>query len=111
MADPAVWAEFLPAFPALVLLLVGYGTANVLFWNRSLLLAFNQPGYPLRVMLWCGLIKVLLSFWVIPTFGFSGEAALLSAYLWCHRLDRPAPACARFRHKGSLNTETQRLKS
>ena len=73
-------AEFLPAFPALVLLLVGYGTANVLFWNRSLLLAFNQPGYALRVMLWCGLIKVLLSFWVIPTFGFSGEAALLSAY-------------------------------
>ena len=31
-------------------------------------------------MLWCGLIKVLLGFWVIPTFGFTGEAALLSAY-------------------------------
>ena len=72
--------EFLPAFPALLLLLLGYGTANVLFWNRSLLLAFNRPGFPFRVMLWCGLIKVLLGFWVIPTFGFTGEAALLSAY-------------------------------
>jgi O-antigen/teichoic acid export membrane protein len=72
--------EFLPAFPALVMLLLGYGAANILFWNRSLLLAFNRPGYPFRVMLWCGLIKVLLGLWVIPTFGFTGEAALLSAY-------------------------------
>lgn len=73
-------AEFLPAFPALVLLLVGYGVANTLFWNRSLLLAFNLPGYPFKVMLWCGVIKVLLGLWIIPTFGFTGEAALLSAY-------------------------------
>ena len=72
--------EYLPAYPALLVLLVGYGTANVLFWNRTLLLAFNQPGYPFRVMLWCGLLKVALSFWVIPTMGYIGAAALLSIY-------------------------------
>ncbi len=73
------WA-YLPAYPALLILLVGYGAANVFFWNRTLLLAFNQPGYPFRVMLWCGLLKVALSFWVIPHLGYIGAAALLSIY-------------------------------
>ena len=72
--------EYLPAYPALLVLLIGYGTANVLFWNRTLLLAFNQPGFPFRVMLWCGLLKVALSFWVIPNMGYIGAAALLSIY-------------------------------
>lgn len=72
--------DFTVAYPALLVLLLGFGTANTLFWNRSLLLAFNQAGYPFRIALWCGLLKVLLSFWVVPRYGFSGEAALLSAY-------------------------------
>jgi len=71
---------FVAAYPALLVLLVGFGSANTLFWNRSLLLAFNLPGYPFRVMLVCGLVKVLLAFWVVPAFGFTGEAVLLSAY-------------------------------
>ena len=72
--------EYIPAYPALIILLVGYGVANVLFWNRTLLLSFNLPNYPFRVMLWCGLVKVALGFWVIPRFGYFGAAALLSAY-------------------------------
>jgi len=72
--------DFLQAYPPLLVLLLGFGCANTLFWNRSLLLAFNQPGYPFKVMLGCGLVKVLLSFWVVPAFGITGEACLLSAY-------------------------------
>jgi len=72
--------EYIPAYPALIILLVGYSVANVLFWNRTLLLAFNLPNYPFRVMLGCGLVKVALGFWVIPHFGYYGAAALLSAY-------------------------------
>jgi O-antigen/teichoic acid export membrane protein len=71
---------FMPAFPAMLVLLLGFGLANTLFWNRSLLLAFNRPGYPFRVMLVCGLVKVLLGFWVVPVYGITGEAALLAAY-------------------------------
>jgi O-antigen/teichoic acid export membrane protein len=73
--------EYVPAYPALVILLLGYGIANVFFWNRTLLLSFNQPGYPFRVMLWTGLVKVALGFWVIPHLGYYGAAALLSVYL------------------------------
>ena len=54
--------EFLPAYPALMVLLVGYGVANILFWNRSLLLVLQQPVFPFHVMLWTGLVKVLLAF-------------------------------------------------
>ncbi len=72
--------EYIPAYPALIILLVGYGVANVLFWNRTLLLSFNLPKFPFQVMLGCGLVKVALGFWVIPHFGYFGAAALLSTY-------------------------------
>jgi O-antigen/teichoic acid export membrane protein len=73
--------EFLPAFPALLILLVGYGIANTLFWNRSLLLVMHRPVFPFQVMLWTGLAKVVLAFVLVPRFGYLAEAALLSAYL------------------------------
>ncbi len=74
-------AEYLPAYPALMVLLMGYGVANVLFWNRSLLLVLQRPVFPFQVMLWTGLAKVALAFVLVPRFGYIAEAALLSAYL------------------------------
>lgn len=73
--------EYLPAYPALMVLLAGYGVANILFWNRSLLLVLQRPVFPFQVMLWTGLAKVLLAFVLVPRFGYIAEAALLSAYL------------------------------
>ena len=74
-------AEYLPAYPALMVLLAGYGVANILFWNRSLLLVLQRPTFPFQVMLWIGLAKVLLAFVLVPRFCYIAEAALLSAYL------------------------------
>ena len=73
--------DFLPAYPALLVLLLGYGLANALFWNRSLLLALHQPGFPFKVTLLTGLAKVGLSFVLVPLYGILAQAALLSAYL------------------------------
>jgi O-antigen/teichoic acid export membrane protein len=73
--------EFLPAYPALLVLLVGFGIANIFFWNRSLLLSFGLPVVPFRVMLWAGIAKMALAFVLVPRFGFVAEAALLSGYL------------------------------
>jgi len=73
-------AEYLPAYPALLVLLVGFGFANILFWNRSLNLAQGRPGYPFQVMFWCGLAKVLLTLWLVPIYGVVMQAALLSGY-------------------------------
>ncbi|MDX9865013.1 MAG: oligosaccharide flippase family protein [Anaerolineaceae bacterium] len=72
--------EFLPAYPILLVLLVGYGLANTCFWNRPLLLAFGKPMVPFYAMAVFGLIKVGLAFSVVPAMGAMGEAILLSGY-------------------------------
>ncbi len=72
--------EFGPAYPALVVLLIGYGFANVLFWNRPLLLALGMPGYPVKVAVVFGLFKTGLGIWLVPRFGYLAEAALLSGF-------------------------------
>ena len=73
-------SEFLPAFPALLILLVGFGITNILYWNRSVLLALGQADYPLKVVFFAMLVKVALAFVLVPQFGYLMEAGLLSAY-------------------------------
>ena len=73
--------EFTPAFPAVLILLIGYGCANIVNWNRPLLLALGMPGYPLKVSAWVGLVKTALTLVVLPLWGYLAEAALLSGYL------------------------------
>ncbi len=69
-----------PAYPALLILLLGYGAANTLYWNRHLLLSIGRPGVPTVVSALAGLAKVGLVFWVIPHYGYIGEAWLLAGY-------------------------------
>ena len=73
-------AEYVPAHPILLVLLVGYGFANTCFWNRPLLLAFGKPMIPFYAMAIFGAIKVALAFSVVPAMGAMGEAILLSGY-------------------------------
>lgn len=73
-------AEYQPAYPAMLVLLLGFGAANTFFWNRPLLLALGHPVYPFQVVLWTGLAKLALAFLLVPRYGYVMEAALLSAY-------------------------------
>jgi O-antigen/teichoic acid export membrane protein len=73
-------SEFLPAFPVLLILMVGFGTANILFWNRPLLLALGKAEVPLRVGLVGMVVKVMLAFILLPQTGYLVEAWLLSGY-------------------------------
>jgi O-antigen/teichoic acid export membrane protein len=75
--------EYLPAYPVMLVLLIGFGMANILFWNRSLCLALGLPDYPLKVYLLGMVAKVALAFWLIPLAGNTGyvvEAWLLSGF-------------------------------
>jgi len=72
--------EYLPAYPALLILVIGFGTANIFFWNRPLLLALGMPKVPFNVTLTAGLAKVLLAFPLIPRYGYLAEAALITVY-------------------------------
>lgn len=69
-----------PAYNVLLVLLIGYGVANIFFWNRSLLLAFGQAEYPLKVSFLAMLGKVGLAFLIVPALGYMAEAALFSGY-------------------------------
>jgi O-antigen/teichoic acid export membrane protein len=74
---------FLPAYPALLILLIGFGMANIFFWNRSLCLALSLPDYPLKVYIWGMVAKVGLAFLLVKAAGTNGyivEAWLLSGF-------------------------------
>ncbi len=76
--------SYLPSYPALMVLLIGYGVANILFWNRPLLLALGLADYSLKVAFWGAVAKVVCTIVFVPLSGELGyivEAGLLSAYL------------------------------
>ncbi len=70
-----------PVYPVVLILLVGYGMANIFNWNRPLLLAFGKPSYPLLVSLFAGVIEILLILLLVPQYGYLMMATILSVYL------------------------------
>jgi O-antigen/teichoic acid export membrane protein len=71
----------LPVYPVVLILLVGYGTANILNWNRPLLLALGKPSFPLWVAIGVGVVEIFLVLLLVPSGGYLVMAAILSAYL------------------------------
>lgn len=81
-AIPLIWgSQMAPAYFVLIILLAGYAFANIFNWNRPLLLALGQPGYPLMVGAVTGAVEVLLLFLLLPDGNFLVGAAIFSAYL------------------------------
>jgi len=71
---------YAPAYNVLLVLLIGFGVANIFFWDRSLLLAFGNAELPLKVSFLAMVGKVSLAFLIVPVLGYMAEAALFSAY-------------------------------
>lgn len=71
---------FLPAYPAMIALVIGLAFNYTLFWNRPLLLSLGLPEFPVKVTLIVGLIKIALAFVLVPRFGIVAAGALLSFY-------------------------------
>jgi O-antigen/teichoic acid export membrane protein len=74
-------ADYAPSYPAAIILMIGYGVANILNWNRPLLLALGQPRYPLFVSAFVGAIELALFFWLVPQSNYLVASAIFSAYL------------------------------
>jgi O-antigen/teichoic acid export membrane protein len=73
--------SFVPAVPAVAILLVGVGIDGVLYWTRITLLAMGEPGYPTVVNLWTTVAKYALAFLLVPVGGYLALAALHSLAL------------------------------
>lgn len=72
--------DFLPAYPALIILLVGFFAASLFYWNRIALLALSRPDFPTKVNLALAILKVAGILLLVPKFGYLANAALLAGY-------------------------------
>lgn len=74
-------AKYAPSYPALVILLLGFGCANILNWNRPLLLALGRPRYPVFVAATVGMVELILFFLLVPRSNYLVASAIFSGYL------------------------------
>jgi O-antigen/teichoic acid export membrane protein len=74
--------DFLPAYPALIILLLGYLVADIFYWRRIALLSFGRPDFPVKLNFILSLLKIAASIILIPRYGFLASASLLSAFYW-----------------------------
>ena len=70
--------EFLPAYPALLILLAGFLVANTFYWNRIALLAVGRPDYPTKVNLVLAITKLAGILTLVPAFGYLASASLFA---------------------------------
>jgi O-antigen/teichoic acid export membrane protein len=73
-------SNYLPAYPALVVLLIGYTFVNIFYWNRVALLSLGRPIFPTIVNFVGMIFKITGIFLLVPQFGYLAFAALLTAY-------------------------------
>lgn len=72
--------DFGPAYPVLLILLLGVIVVNIFYWNRSVLLALGLPDFPTKVSVAVAMVQVSGMFLLVPRYGAIAMAALLSGY-------------------------------
>lgn len=75
-------SEFLPAYPALAILLAGLLVANIFYWRRVALLALGRADFPAKVNFVLAVFKIVGIVLLVPQFGFLASAALLAGFYW-----------------------------
>jgi len=73
-------SDMAPAYLCFLILLIGYGVANIANWNRPLLLALGMPNYPLMVAAVTGAVEIALIFLLVPGGGYLVGAGIVSGY-------------------------------
>jgi stage V sporulation protein B len=71
--------EYVPAIIPFLILLVGSGFANALFWNRPALLAIGFPEYALKISFLITVVRLVFYVTLLPIYGYVGIAVLSSA--------------------------------
>jgi O-antigen/teichoic acid export membrane protein len=71
--------EYLPAYPAIMILVVGLLFANTFYWNRIALLAIGRPDFPAKINFVVAILKVTGILLLVPIYGYLANAALMAA--------------------------------
>lgn len=74
--------QYLPAYPALLILLFGFLVANTYYWRRPALLALGQAGFPAKVNLALAAVKLVGILLLVPRYGYLASAVLLAGFYW-----------------------------
>jgi O-antigen/teichoic acid export membrane protein len=74
--------EFLPAFPALMILMFGFLAANTFYWRRISLLALGRADFPTKLNSILALLKVVGILLFVPRYGYLASASLLAGFYW-----------------------------
>lgn len=80
LIDKLYGADYLPAYPALMILMVGFLVANTFYWNRIALLSIGLPEFPMKVNSILAVLKVIGIIIFVPLYGYLASAALLTGY-------------------------------
>jgi len=75
-------SEYLPAYPALIILLCGYFITNIFYWRRPVLLSLGHPEFPAKVNAILASVKIVAVILFVPTYGYLASALLLSSFYW-----------------------------
>lgn len=100
--------EFLPAYPALLILLAGLLVANTFYWRRIALLALGRADFPARVNAVLAAFKVAGTLIFVPRYGYLASAALLSAFYWAGSMINALKIRSMIRHHQALESRTER---
>ena len=72
--------DFLPAYPALLILLVGFLFANTFYWRRLVLLALDRADFPAKLNMVLASLKIIAILLLVPQYGYLASAALLAGF-------------------------------
>jgi O-antigen/teichoic acid export membrane protein len=74
--------QYQPAYPALVILLLGMLVADTLYWRRPALLALGRADFPVKVNAMLAVLKLVGVMLFVPVYGYLACAWLLTAFYW-----------------------------
>jgi O-antigen/teichoic acid export membrane protein len=79
-------ADFQPAYPVVLMLLVGVITANLLYWSRSVLLPLGMPDFPTKVGFIAAAIQIVGMLIFVPQYGANMMALTLTGFFLINSL-------------------------
>jgi O-antigen/teichoic acid export membrane protein len=72
--------EFSPAYPIILVLLIGVIAVNIFYWNRSVLLPLGMPDFPTKVGFIAAVIQIIGMILLVPRGGALAMAGMMSFF-------------------------------
>jgi len=73
-------SDFQPAYPVILVFLIGVIFVNIIYWNRSVLLPLGMPDFPAKVGFVAAAVQITGMLLIVPTGGALAMAGMMSAF-------------------------------